>query len=93
MGATRSFHVINYWGSRLGGRTVSPRLMARWSDRVIASLQRHLDAESESSLRASMAFPTRWDPYFAARMRLLDLYRYTTLHFDHDRRQLTLDRP
>lgn len=91
--ATRPFHLINYWGSRFGGRTLSPLRMARWSDRVIASLQRHLDAEPESSLRGSMAFPTRWDPYFAARMTLLDLYRYTTLHFDHHRRQLTLDHP
>ena len=36
--ATRPFDVINYWGSRFGGRVVSPARMVRWSDRVIAAL-------------------------------------------------------
>jgi hypothetical protein len=90
-GATRPFHQINYWGSRAGGRLVSPARMTAWLDRVIASLHRHLDRESEAALQASMAFPTSWDPYFAKRMSLADVYHYPTVHFDHHRRQLTLD--
>ena len=88
--ATGPFHRVNYWGSRVAGRALSPALMARWMDRVVASLQRRLDREGAAALRRSMAFPTRWDPYFAARMSLADVYRYATLHFDHHRRQLTL---
>jgi hypothetical protein len=86
--ATRPFHVINYWGSRIGGRALTPARMVRWSDWVIASLQRALDAETDASMRRSMAFPTRWDPYFKPRMALCDVYHYATLHFDHHRRQL-----
>ncbi|MDT5255639.1 MAG: hypothetical protein QOD10_719 [Mycobacterium sp.] len=37
-----------------------------------------------------MRFPTRWDPYFAERMSLADVYHYATVHFDHHRRQLTI---
>jgi hypothetical protein len=91
-GATRPFHQINYWGSRAGGSLVSPARMIPWLDRVIASLHRHLDRESEAALQASMAFPTSWDPYFAKRMSLADVYHYATVHFDHHRRQLTLDK-
>lgn len=88
---TRPFDLINYWGSRAAGRTLTPRQMVRWMDRVIAALHRSLDREDSAAMRRSMAFPTRWDPYFAERMSLADLYRYPTLHFDHHRRQLTLD--
>ncbi len=87
---TGPFHVINYWGSRLGGRALSPARMVRWSDRVIASLQRTLDAETDASMHRSMAFPTRWDPYFTPYMTLQDVYHYATLHFDHHRKQLVL---
>ena len=38
-----------------------------------------------------MHFPTDWDPYFAPTMSVLDLYHYGTQHFDHHRRQLTLE--
>ncbi len=62
-------------------------------DRVVTALCRRLDRESAAALRVSMAFPTRWDPYFAERMTLADLYRYPALHFEHHRRQLTLDGP
>ena len=89
--ATRPFHQVNYWGSRAGGRLVSPARMSSWLDRVIASLHRHLDRESDAGLQASMAFPTSWDPYFATRMSLADVYQYATVHFDHHHRQLTLD--
>ena len=88
--ATRPFNAINYWGSRFGGRVLSLDRLARWSDRVISSLQRSLDAETETSLRRDMVFPTRWDPYFKRRMTRQDLYHYPTQHFDHHRRQLTI---
>jgi hypothetical protein len=38
-----------------------------------------------------MPLPTRWDPYFTGWMSLAEVYRYATRHFDHHRRQLTLD--
>jgi hypothetical protein len=88
--ATRPFNLVNYWGSRFGGRVLSLDRMARWSDGVINSLQRSLDAETETSLRRDMVFPTRWDPYFKPQMTRQDLYHYPTLHFDHHRRQLTI---
>ncbi len=88
--ATRPFNLVNYWGSRFGGRVLTPERMARWSDGAINSLQRSLDAEADASLRRDMAFPTRWDPYFKPRMTRQELYHYPTLHFDHHRRQLTI---
>ena len=36
-----------------------------------------------------MHFPVDWDPYFADRMTLADVYHYGTQHFDHHARQLT----
>jgi hypothetical protein len=89
--ATYPFDLVNYWGSRVGGRLVCPARMAGWLDRVVASLDRRLDRESDEALRRSMAFPTGWDPYFGERMSLADVYQYATIHFDHHRRQLTLD--
>lgn len=88
--ATPPFNAINFWGSRFGGRVLSPERMARWSERVINSLQRSLDAETDASLRRDMVFPTRWDPYFKREMSRQELYHYPTLHFDHHRRQLTI---
>lgn len=89
--ATPAFHRINFWGACAGGAVMSPAQADAWLARVIASLHRHLDAESDSSLRRTMRFPVRWDPYFAERMSLADVYHYGTLHFDHHRRQLTID--
>ncbi|MGH3314681.1 MAG: DinB family protein [Nocardioidaceae bacterium] len=88
---TRPFHVVNYLGS-CGGALVfhGPRLV-RLVDRVVASLHRHLDRESEESLARTMHFPVGWDPFFQDRMTLADVYHYGTLHFDYHRRQLTLD--
>lgn len=40
-----------------------------------------------------MHFPTAWDPYFEPTMSVLDVYHFATQHFDHHRRQLTLDGP
>jgi hypothetical protein len=87
---TPAFHRINFWGSRAGGAMISPRRADAWLARVIASLHRRLDAETDSSLRRTMRFPVRWDPYFAERMSRADVYHYATLHFDHHRRQLTI---
>jgi hypothetical protein len=90
---TRPFHVINYWGSRAGGRFVPVTRLPGWLDAVTASLDRHLDAETDAALARSMAFPTRWDPYFTARMTLADVYHYATQHFDWHRQQLTISTP
>jgi hypothetical protein len=89
---TRPFDQVNYWGSRAAGQVLGPVRTARWMDRVVTSLQRHLERETPRSLERTMAFPTRWDPYFKAEMTLRDVYDYPTLHFDHHRRQLTLGR-
>jgi len=93
--STRPFDQINYWGSRAGGRALTPDHMLRWFDRVVSSLHRHLDHESREALQRGMPFPSRWDPYFADWMSIADAYRYPTLHFDHHERQLTvsLDQP
>jgi hypothetical protein len=88
---TRPFDQINYWGSRAGGRALTPRYMLKWFDRVVSSLHRHLDHESRAALQRRMAFPSRWDPYFAEWMSLADAYHYPTLHFDHHKRQLTIN--
>ena len=59
-------------------------------DHVIAALQRHLERETETALRRGMHYPATWDPFFASRMTLADLYRYPTRHFRFHQRQLTL---
>lgn len=89
-GATRPFHVINYLGSCGGATVFNRRRMGRKLDHVIASLHRSLDAETEERLRRAMHFPPRWDPYFKDTMTLAEVYQYATQHFDHHRRQLTL---
>lgn len=91
--ATKPFHVVNYLGS-CGGSLVfrGPRMAAKF-DRIIASLHRHLDAETESALRRGMHFPSGWDPFFKDTMSLLEVYHYATQHFDFHRTQLTLDQP
>jgi hypothetical protein len=88
--ATTPFHVINFWGSRVGARVFSLARMGRRFDRTIASLQQHLDAESERELARSMHYPTGWDPFFTDVMTLHDVYHYPTEHFDFHRAQLTL---
>lgn len=89
----RPFHVINFWGSRLGARVFDAGRMGRLCDRVIARLCRSLEREPEQTLARGMPFPTSWDPYFTSYMTLADVYRYPTLHFEHHRRQLTLPDP
>jgi hypothetical protein len=88
--ATRPFHHVNYLGSCAGARVVTDARLGRWCDRVLDSLHRHLDADSDAALARSMAFPVRWDPYFTPRMSLGDVYHYATVHYAHHRRQLTL---
>ncbi len=85
------FHVINYWGSVVAALVFNHARMGRLFDRTVVALQRHLADETEASLRRGMPFPTRWDPYFRPYMTLAAVYRYPTQHFDHHRRQLTLN--
>jgi hypothetical protein len=89
--ASRPFHTINYWGSRLGTLVFGRDRMGRKMDQVIDSLERHLDHESEAALARRMHFPVRWDPFFTEVMTLADVYHYATQHFDFHRQQLTLD--
>ncbi|MFD9669778.1 DinB family protein [Rhodococcus sp. NPDC059968] len=88
--ATPVFHQINYFGSCAAATVFDRHRMGRQCDRVIAKLQRSLAKESETSLRRSMAFPVRWDPFFTETMTLEQVYRYPGKHFDFHRAQLTL---
>ena len=88
--STGAFHAINYFGSVAGPRLLGYAGMGRRFDRVVATLLRHLDQESDVALSRGMHYPTSWDPYFKAYMTLADLYRSPTQHFEHHRRQLTL---
>jgi len=89
--ATLPFDVVNYWGSRAAALVYNRERLARKLERTIRALTLHLDQETPASLRRSMNFPTRWDPFFAPRMSLADVYAYPTLHFDFHARQLALD--
>jgi DinB superfamily len=91
--STRPFHVINYLGSVGGPRLLGYEGMGQRFDRVIDTLTRHLDRESDSELSRGMHYPTSWDSYFKAYMTLADVYRYPSQHFEHHRRQLTLGTP
>lgn len=88
--AARPFHLVNFLGPCVGGQVVRGRRLIAQMDRIIASLDRTLDAETGDSLGLSMHFPVRWDPLFAETMTILDLYHYGTTHYDFHRRQLTL---
>jgi heme/copper-type cytochrome/quinol oxidase subunit 1 len=87
----RPFHLINYLGSCGGGQLLRVATMASLLDRTLRALQRRLDHETPESLALSMHFPTSWDPYFRPTMSVLDVYHYGTEHYDHHRRQLSLD--
>jgi hypothetical protein len=86
----RPFDAVNFWGSRAAGLVFNRRRMVGKLERVTASLARNLARETEKSLALKMAFPTRWDPFFAPTMTVADLYAYPTLHFDFHARQLSL---
>lgn len=87
---TPGFHLANYLGSCAAARVFHGAPLVAHADRVIASLHRHLDRESEESLQRGMHFPVDWDPFFRDWMTLADVYRYGTEHFDFHRQQLTL---
>ena len=89
--ATRPFHVVNYIGSLGGARVLGYAGMERLMDVAIRRLQRSVTAASENTLSRGMHFPTGWDPYFDDYMTVRDLYHYPTQHYDHHRRQLTLN--
>jgi hypothetical protein len=88
---TRPFHVVNYVGSLGGARVLGYAGMERLMDVVIRRLQRSVTGASEDTLSRGMHFPTGWDPYFADYMTVRDIYHYPTQHYDHHRRQLTLN--
>lgn len=87
---TRPFDWVNYWGSRAAARVYNRRRMARKLRRLTANLTVRLGKESEHSLALRMAFPTRWDPFFAAEMTVADVYAYPRRHFDFHAQQLSL---
>ncbi|WP_256792201.1 DinB family protein [Terrabacter sp. Ter38] len=89
---TRPFHVVNYVGSLFGARTLGFARMERLMDRVLSDLQQSVRAQSERALDRGMHFPSGWDPYFKDYMTLRDIYHYPTQHYQHHRRQLTLER-
>jgi hypothetical protein len=88
--ATGPFNSINYWGSVVGSHLYRDQRMGPKFDAVIAALERRLARESEADMNCTMAYPTRWDPFFKDAMTLTDVYRYPTQHFEFHRRQLTL---
>jgi hypothetical protein len=89
--AARPFHVVNYVGSLGGGRLLGRAGMAWLMDVVVSRLQRSIRRASEPALGRGMHFPVRWDPYFRDFMTVLDVYHYGTQHYEHHRRQLTLE--
>jgi len=51
---SRPFHVVNYLGSRVGGRLCSPCVMQTMLDRAVATLGQRLARESETTLGHGM---------------------------------------
>lgn len=87
----RPFHAVNYLGSWAGGQIVPPATIVRLMRRTLRALRRRLDRESEQTLALTMHFPTDWDPYFRPTMSVREVYHYGTEHYEHHRRQLTLE--
>lgn len=90
---TRPFDMVNYWGSRAASLFNNRRRMGRKLEKTLSSLSRRLEHERTSSLSRSMAFPDRWDLFFAPLMTLNEVYAYPTLHFDFHANQLNLPHP
>src|SRR5439155_27331639 len=90
---TRPFHVVNFGGSCAGAIVFRGPRAAALMDRTVAALHRSLDAEPEATLRRGMHFPTTWDPYFRDVISVADVYHSGTQHFEHHRRQLTVEGP
>jgi hypothetical protein len=89
--AWRPFHWINYVGSWAGGQLLPPTATVTLMRHTLRALRRRLGRESDHSLALTMHFPTAWDPYFRPLMSVQDVYHYGTQHYEHHRRQLTLD--
>jgi hypothetical protein len=87
----RPFHVINYLGGVGGALVFRGRRLTRLTDRTFDVLHRRLDAEAEETLRRTMHFPVRWDPFFRDSMTVEQVYRYGSQHYDFHREQLTID--
>jgi DinB superfamily len=87
---TVPFDFVNYWGSRFAATWFDHNRMAAKFDRVLESLANSLRKAPDPRLRRTMAFPTRWDPFFQAEMTLAEVYAYPIKHFDFHRRQLSL---
>ncbi|MEU6586499.1 DinB family protein [Nocardia sp. NPDC046763] len=88
--ATGPFDWINFHGTRVAARVYNRHRMGAKMDRVIASLQRSLQRESDANFARAMAYPARWDPYFRDSMPLAAIYTYPGQHYDHHRNQLTI---
>ena len=88
--STRPLGWVNYWGSRAAARVYHRHRMDRKLRWLTTALATSLEKESEHSLAREMAFPTRWDPFFAPAMAVADVYAYPTRHFDFHARQLSL---
>ena len=88
--ASVPFNFINYWGSVAGAKVFNAKRMANKCDRVVGSLQRHLERETERELQRGMHYPRGWDPFFKPYMTLADVYHYPTQHFNFHREQLSL---
>ena len=86
----RPFHRVIYAGSCAAALVFDHARMGRQCDRTVNHLIRSLLREPEHRLTRGMPFPTSWDPYFAPRMTLAEVYAYPVLHYRHHRAQLTL---
>jgi hypothetical protein len=85
------FHLVNYLGSVVGGRLLTPRRMETVFEHTCTALARRLHAQRPADLRRGMPFPVRWDPFFTTRMDVLDVYHYPWQHFEFHRAQLTIE--
>jgi hypothetical protein len=88
--ATPAFHVVNYLGGLGGARALGHGGMKRVMDNVSTSLIRTLERSRDDQLTRGMHFPVGWDPYFREYMTIQDVLHYSTQHYQHHRRQLTL---
>lgn len=86
----RPFHVMNYVASVVGGRGATLRRLNSMFTNVTATLSRRLAQATEVDLQRTMAFPSRWDPFFTDRMSLLDIYHYPAQHYEFHLAQLTM---
>nr|WP_179791619.1 DinB family protein [Actinopolymorpha rutila] len=90
---TKPFHAVNYLGSCGGALVFRGTRLTRKFDRTVAVLHRNLDHETDDALARGTHFPVDWDPFFADKMRLFDVYHFGTQHFDFHQRQLTIQPP